>query len=539
MNKKAAPLLQGNYSEDRDKVLSYQKRGRLEPALAQAFLSKYPEDVQANVIVGEMLLTAGENFQAIAFYERAVTGSGFEPGYVDILTRLYLDHQFYENADKMLREAIRRHPQSATVFGNLGEFYSVLGRSDLAISHYRDALRLSHDNGYRQIVKRGLVEVLRASNRKDEALSVLAELQSAPGHKAYNAFTTADLTRANLESPVVQDILNLIDTSAGTIPPGDRTALLLGYGRAAEKSKNHDLAMESWQKARALNPAPYDAGEIESIVAKSVELYTKPLFDKTRGFANRSHAPVFVFGMPRSGTTLCEQILDAHPDCVGVGELGRMVVRGVPFIKKYGVPSGPGEIFANALKGKLVARGQEFLTVSSLVAKRPAKLVVDKTPTQFLAAGYIHLCLPYAKFINLMRHPADVFISTYQNHFTDTFSYAFNQVSFAHFYLHRAKILKHWRAVFGELILDLSYEELVSDPEPQVRRMLGFLGLDWDPACLRFHESGNAVRTFSRDQVRSGINNKSVGRWRNYEKHLGPLFEALGKAGYSYPESEI
>jgi hypothetical protein len=231
--------------------------------------------------------------------------------------------------------------------------------------------------------------------------------------------------------------------------------------------------------------------------------------------------------MPRSGTTLVEQILSSHSRVASAGELGRTGRRNLPFLETYDKPGGTETLRGNALRGELMARANEHLKLANLVAGRERPFVVDKMPTQFLAAGYIHLCLPRARFIHVLRHPADTFVSTFQNNFSTDYAFAFSQEAFAHFYSQREKLMKHWRSVFPTQILDVRYEKLVSEPEPEIRRMLAFLELDWEPECLRFHESKNNVRTFSRDQVRRSINTGSIGRWRNYQNQLQPLFEAL------------
>ncbi|MEO6608763.1 MAG: sulfotransferase, partial [Aestuariivirga sp.] len=132
--------------------------------------------------------------------------------------------------------------------------------------------------------------------------------------------------------------------------------------------------------------------------------------------------------------------------------------------------------------------------------------------------------------------PADTFISTYQNNFTKDFGFAFEQRAFAHYFLQKEKLMAYWRTVMGTQILDVKYEELVANPESVVRGMLAFLDLEWDPACLKFFERQSSVRTFSKDQVRREINTQSIARWKNYEKHLSPLFESLSAAGFEYGE---
>jgi Sulfotransferase family len=177
---------------------------------------------------------------------------------------------------------------------------------------------------------------------------------------------------------------------------------------------------------------------------------------------------------------------------------------------------------------------QEYLTLLATMVKQPALRIVDKTLTSYFTAGFIHMGLPHARFVNCIRHPADNFISAYQNDLDH--AECFDQGHYVSFYLGKQKLITHWKTCFPDKIFDLYYEELVKNPETVVRRLLAFLGLDWDPTCLTFFERSSTVRTFSRHQVRSSISTGSVARWRNYEKHLGPLFTALAKANFTYPE---
>jgi Sulfotransferase family len=146
------------------------------------------------------------------------------------------------------------------------------------------------------------------------------------------------------------------------------------------------------------------------------------------------------------------------------------------------------------------------------------------------------LLFPNAKFIHTQRHPADSFISAFQNNMNEHHAFTYDQLTYVETYLAKETLMTHWRDCFPERIFDLQYERLVAQPEETVRQVLEFLNLPWDESCMQFFNKGKMVKTFSRDQVRSPIYNSSVYRWKNYEKHLGPLFAALKAANYEYPE---
>ena len=240
--------------------------------------------------------------------------------------------------------------------------------------------------------------------------------------------------------------------------------------------------------------------------------------------------------MPRSGTTLIEQIISSHPDGFGVGELGRVQRLEETFVKDYASPDYKERLLKNASAGELGARANETLNLLELIAGPSPKFVVDKYPTQYLSMGYTHLCFPNSKFIHCQRHPADSFISSYQNNMSLAHNYSFDQNAYVEAFLTKEKIMTYWRSIFPDKIFDLHYEKLVARPEETVREMLDFIGLPWDPICLKFFEKKRTVQTFSLNQVRNPIYTTSVYRWKNYEKHLGPLFAALGEAGFTYPE---
>jgi hypothetical protein len=231
--------------------------------------------------------------------------------------------------------------------------------------------------------------------------------------------------------------------------------------------------------------------------------------------ANPSERPVFIVGMPRSGTSLAEQILASHPEVFGAGELSFW----------NGAARTLAASRANGGNDRTALRRLADDYVRSLNRWSPdARRVVDKMPANFLHLGAIHAALPNARIIHMRRDPLDTCLSIYFQNFGTEHFYASDLDDLAHYYTEYRRVMEHWRSTLPpDGLLEVPYEALVESPEAWSRRMLEFVGLTWDPKCLEFHATPRTVNTFSKWQVRQRISRSSVGRWRNYEKFLGPL----------------
>ncbi|WP_196502593.1 sulfotransferase family protein [Aestuariivirga litoralis] len=508
--------------------------------LIKAFLGRFPNDIHANYLMADTMMAVGHELNAIPFAQRAVQLGRFEPDHVALLLNLYCKFHFLEQVDRLLPQVLASGKSSAEQDRAIGNYYSRIAKAELALPYLKRACDTFVDVRSRHRTLGLLLECLRDANHNDEARALIEKQASSADTRSWALGELAQIARPDETVSLIEQIetqLLVPDDKDDPRTASSREALYLQLGNLKARQGRHDEAFEDWKASRALVNLTYSAAANEYTVKETKSFYQKSLFERTLPYANADASLVFVVGMPRSGTTLAAQILAAHPQAASAGELVRLSVEAKFFTGRYHVAGGLKQLLADAQAGAIASRTEDFLKLARLVAGKPAARLVDKTPLQFQSAGYIHMCFPHARFINMERHPADIFISTYQNGFSQEFGFAFDQEAFAHFFLKRHEILKYWRSLFPEKILDVGYESLTASPDLQVRRILDFLALDWDPACLKFFEHSSTVRTFSRDQVRSAINTKSVGRWRNYEKHLGPLFEALDKAGYSYPEN--
>jgi tetratricopeptide (TPR) repeat protein len=262
----------------------------------------------------------------------------------------------------------------------------------------------------------------------------------------------------------------------------------------------------------------YDRAEWTHRVTRTLAAFDRDALADLRSHGLASERPVFVVGMPRSGTSLTEQILASHPEVYGAGELLYWI-----FAANEERSASPGQRAAKIAElGRMYLRG--------LASQTPdAARVVDKLPVNFANIGLIHAALPGARFIHLQRNPLDTCLSIYFQGFSAAHPYATDFGDLAHYYHEYRRLMAHWRAVLPpRALLDVRYEDLVDEPEHWSRRMLEHIGLPWDPRCLDFHHTDRPVLTASNWQVRQPMGKGSIDRWRRYERFIGPLREALG-----------
>jgi hypothetical protein len=256
-----------------------------------------------------------------------------------------------------------------------------------------------------------------------------------------------------------------------------------------------------------------------------------------------SETPVFILGMPRSGTSLMEQILSSHPDVFGAGELKFLtgILENMGIGENKGIRLRMGDkdpVFDYEQNTSWALRGEKFVEKLEKLADRPAKRIVDKMPGNFNFTGLINAILPNAKIIHSRRHPIETCLSCYRIHFAEGHYWSYNQIELGRFYRRYWNLMKFWRENFPGMMLEIRYEDNVADVEGQAKKIIDYLGLDWDDNCLNFYNTDRPVKTASVTQVRKPIYNTSTNRWRKYEKYLGPLLGEIGDIVEEY-EAEI
>jgi len=393
------------------------------------------------------------------------------------------------------------------------------GRYEEGIAALDRAIAMEGDNRDELLAKRA--NTMETFGRQDEAKAAfeaaLALNPASPsalcGRAELIKFTPDDPTIPAMEALLAPEKLEAHASRMSLNFALGKAYLDLGDSPAAFRHLNEGNRMK-----RAV--ASYSADATERALAAVAAAFTPELLESRAGLGRRSPMPIFIVGMPRSGTTLIEQILAAHPQVHGAGELRYM--RGV--IEKISdFPKGVASLDAVALK----RLGEAYLSrVEALADGRPR--VVDKAPGNFVNAGLIRLILPDAKIIHARRDPVDTCLSCYTKLFADALNFTYDMTELGRYFRDYRKLTDYWRTVLpASHFLEVDYEAVVDDIDSEARRMLEFLDLPWDPACLEFYRVERPVRTASVNQVRQPIYRSSSGRWRKHADALQPLLKAL------------
>jgi tetratricopeptide (TPR) repeat protein len=318
--------------------------------------------------------------------------------------------------------------------------------------------------------------------------------------------------------------------ATGELPPEDRAKLAFALGKAREDKGDHAGAFEAYALGNAIEKPrrAFDPDQTSAYVRRCAALFTPAFFAARPAWGAPAPEPIFIVGLPRSGSTLVEQILASHAAIEGAGELPDlpMVAAGIG-VYPEGLAKLPREVCARL--------GRDYLGRAATHRQLARPRFVDKTPKNFLHIGFIRLTLPNARIIDVRRHPLDCGVSIFRQHFGVGFNSAFDLEHIGRYYADYVRLMAHFDLAAPGAVHRVIYEDLVSDTEREVRRMLDYLGLPFDPACLRFFENRRAVDTPSSEQVRQPIFTEAVGQWRRFEPWLDPLKSALGPVLVGYP----
>lgn len=324
-----------------------------------------------------------------------------------------------------------------------------------------------------------------------------------------------------------------LDAAQDRLPAApDADAALIGYalGKAMARQGRHPEAFDAWAVANAARrriAGPFDRAAFDVRIDRLIEIFSADFFAARRGWGDPSARPVFIVGLPRSGTTLTEQVLAGHAEVYGAGELDLLTDLATGTPDRLGRPDPPWPDAALELAPPHVAAiaGDHLGRLDALAPKGAAR-VIDKQPLNFWHLGLVAVTFPNAQVIHCTRDIRDNGLSIFAEDFTSEQRWATDLDDLVHYWRGYRRLMAHWATASDLRILDVRYEDLVADLEGQARGLLDFLGLPWEPAVLRFHEQDRAVQTPSRWQVRKPLYSSSSGRWRAYEDRLGPLMSA-------------
>lgn len=508
--------------------LALKRQGRFEEALAclEELVRATPDLSQARNNLGTVLQALGRLAPAESAYREAVRlNKQFAEAWNNLGTILRETMRFAES-EQAYRRAIALQPGYAEAHSNLGELLHEDSRMDEAEGAYRKALELSPHTAK---TLNNLGNALQDMGRMDEAAATYREAL-AQEHNLAEAlrnlvqcarYSTTDHRDARAARARL---------SSSDVPVEDTAHLHFALGKLHDDCGDYTQAFEHYATGNRIVHAqrPFDIEAFIRFVDKVIRVFDADLFAKPPAGASDSAIPVFVIGMPRSGTSLVEQILASHPAAWGAGELptvNALLAR----LRALGAGTYP-ELVREVKDSSLAELSAIYLDRLTRDAAPTVLRVSDKMPLNFYHLGLLARLFPRARVIHCRRDPLDTGLSLYFQYFSTGNAYAFDLKTIGAFYRQYRRLMKHWEWVLPLPIHGIDYEALVAHPQTQARALIEFTGLDWDPRCLAYHRSRRAVRTASSWQVRQPLYTRSVGRWKSYARYLGPLRDSLRKS---------
>jgi tetratricopeptide (TPR) repeat protein len=539
-------------------VAALARAGREEEAdeVRLEFMQELPTDHL--LIEAEALCRKGESIEAEQICDVVLRREPESVGALRVLAMAATADKRYVIAEAYLKRIARLAPQDAVAQIDLGKFLHERGRYLEAIEQLKTAAHLSPDNPEIQLLLGNLLgtvgqteaalqayerclqhnpdepaaltgcgHMLRILGRQDEAQScykrcveVCPEFGTAWWHLAsLHRFSASDDEVATMRTELDSDELS----------PESAVGFHFALGRACEKRNDFEAAWKHYSLGnsgkRALIKFDPVRAELEQTWIK--ETFTTEFLSSKSAQTATETTPVFVLGMPRSGSTLVEQILASHSQIEGTGELPYIIT-----MVNSMVAEKAGSLHYTELVGKqdndaLTRLGSSYLSSAKAHCKEGTPFFTDKMPANFPHVGFIRLILPHAKIIDARRDPMATCVANYRQLFAQGKNQTYDLLELAESYLQYVRMMEHWDAVLPGAVLRVQYEDVVADLDTQVRRMLEFCGLPFEEACVNYHKSSRPVNTASSEQVREPIYDSAVEFWKHYESHLGELREVL------------
>lgn len=396
----------------------------------------------------------------------------------------------YDRAFELFEQVLEQLPGDPATLTSRGHALKTTGETKRAIESYRAAFKAKPDHG--------------------DAWYALANLKT---------YRFSDEEMARMEEQVARPDLAFMD----------RVHLSFALGKAHEDRENYEASFGHYQKGNALKRAQtrYDADAMTAELARQREVCTADLFARHEGAGHDAPDPIFILGLPRAGSTLLEQILASHSQVDGTLELPDILALAHRLRGRKAGQSRYPQVLHDLSAEQLAAFGREYIE-NTAIHRQGAPFFIDKMPNNFRHIGLIHLILPNARIIDARRAPMDCCFSGFKQLFAEGQEFTYGLTEIGRYFADYVDLMQHWDEVLPGRVLRVQHEDVLDDPEGQIRRMLDHCGLDFEESCLDFHTTGRAVRTASSEQVRQPINRSGQGAWIPFDPWLGDLREALG-----------
>ncbi|MGD8525672.1 MAG: sulfotransferase [Thioalkalispiraceae bacterium] len=507
-----------------DLGMAYQEMGLYEKSqdIYHQGLAVNKDSVELNHRLGFCFYHLNDNQKAIEYISRALE---IEPENVDAqsdLAVVLLKINDLDRALDILDKLIASHPGETRNYLTLAELFMKKSHYDFAKNAYLAALQID-DNFQPAILRLGLL-LQKTGDKENAKLYLYKVLENDP----LSIPAIASLIKMKDENidEVVYEIEKLLDNSDENFTNSQKKDLYFLLGEFHEKKKGYDKAFEYFKKANELKKSNYNKQEHEKLIADIKSVFSEIFFEQRKGFGSLSDKPIFVVGMPRSGTTLVETILSSHPAVYGAGELDQIKTLALTAPQAFNIDN----VFPSVIP-ELDEKHAKMLAELYLRYIREfgaeEHYITDKMPTNFWFLGLIALLFPNAHVIHVKRNPIDTALSCYSIDFLGNHPWSYKLEDIIHFYRQYESLMEHWRQVLPVNFHEISYEDIIENQEQETRRLLEYCNLEWDDKCLSFYNAKRAVSTASIDQVRQPIYRSSLQKWKNYDKHINVLKQAF------------
>ena len=493
-----------------------------------------------------------------------------DPNHVEaarLLARIAMDHERYGEAEIFLTHALQNAPDYARAWIDLVNAQQKQDKLDEATASAIELLKITPDSPESHMMYAGVIgsaghheeaiiaykkaislesekpgafssmaHHLKTIGRQDEAIAAYRQSITIKSDHTESYWSMANLKTFqfnNEEIDAMQALLLQKD-----LPDESRVHVYNALGHEYESRKDYQKAFDNFSSCNQLRreAESYDPVETETQHEKIISIFNKKFFEQTAADVGEV-SPIFVVGLPRSGSTLIEQILASHSQVEGTHELSDLPRTMQSARRRSSIHKSFPESIENFGLDQWIEIGQDYLK-STQKYRTDRPFFIDKTPNNFIFSGVLKLALPNAKIINARRHPLDSCFGSYKQLFASGQPFTYDLFELGEYYLEYQQLMEYWHEVIPNFILDVHYENVVSDLEVEVKRILDFCDLSFEENCLHFHETERAVKTASSEQVRQPIYSSSVNLWRNYENNLGDLIEILKPLLIKLPKSD-
>jgi tetratricopeptide (TPR) repeat protein len=478
------------------------RRYRDAEALLRRCIELVPSFAAARHNLALVLHREGKSEEALAEVERLLAAEPRQVGYTNLKAAILGSVGDYDASLALYKEVLREYPNQAKVWMSYGHALKTAGHDQNGIAAYRRSIELQPLLG--------------------EAYWSLANLKTF-------RFAAAD----------VSAMRSALERNEAQLDVHERLHFHFALGKALEDAGAYAESFAQYSEGNRLRrlDLQYDSREHSARAARSGEVLTPEFFSTRAGLGCTAPDPIFIVGLPRSGSTLLEQILASHSEVEGTMELPDItaMARGLTWAAEQEEPSRYPNALTLLPPHRWRELGEEYLARTRIHRKKGTPYFIDKMPNNFAHVGLIHLMLPNARIIDVRRHPLACCFSGFKQHFAMGQNFSYSLEDIGKYYRDYVLLMAHFDLVLPGRVHRVFYENLVADTESEVRRLLDYCGLPFEPACLRFYENSRAVRTASSEQVRRPIYRDGVDQWRHYAEWLGPLREALGPVLDEYP----